>query len=145
MGSYPAPLLCAKGAPAGQQQRQRKAGSLCLKAQTASLLLSAEQRYIKALPQRILLCQVLPYLFLWLYDPTFEEVCIPADFNQLTLFDIGRLVLRQVQLLAKNHYLFPKIVAFFAINSFRVSAVVIPKGCSSHRMYFKEYLLHIPA
>ena len=37
----------AKGAPAGQHKRQRKADSLCLKAQAVSLLLSAEQRYRK--------------------------------------------------------------------------------------------------
>ena len=40
-------LSSQQSAPAGQYKRQRKADSLCLKAQAVSLLLSAEQRYRK--------------------------------------------------------------------------------------------------
>ena len=42
-----APLFWRTRCPCGQYRRQRKADSLCLKAQAASLLLSAEQRYIR--------------------------------------------------------------------------------------------------
>ena len=68
-------LSSQQGAPAGQQKRQRKADSLCLKAQVASLLLSAEQRYIK--PRRSGLSYV------W-YSPITFLGAFPSDWSRFS-------------------------------------------------------------
>ena len=118
MGPILSCSLGAQGAPVGQHKRQRKAGSLCTKAQTASLLLSAEQRYIKPRRSGRSLCKrtFKNSLFLSgmpspLRVSASQKARFPADLNQPALFILGQLVVRQVQLLAKYHNPFLKIAA----------------------------------